>query len=136
MLRRLRAEQPASPMLGRVGRSKQSTPARATMGSDVCGGSSVVTGSGHEQGADAFARSAESVPVVVGAVVAHPPLTRRQASRLARLGLLADEPIGLLGAWTRIEEIWAATVNRAVLLGEARFDERVNGEWSFLEALR
>ena len=75
-------------------------------------------------------------PVVVGTVVVHAPLTRRQAERLEPLDLLADEPVGLLAAWQRIEAMWEATVDRALTFGPAKLEQRVNGEWSFVETLR
>jgi hypothetical protein len=74
--------------------------------------------------------------VCVGTVVVHAPLTRRQAERLAPLDLLADEPVGLLAAWRRIEVMWEATLDRAMALGPAQLGRRVNGEWSFVETLR
>jgi len=39
----------------------------------------------------------------------------------------------LLTAWTRIEQLWEATVNSVVFLGQAKLDQQVNGEWSFVE---
>jgi DinB superfamily len=77
-----------------------------------------------------------SGPVIVGTAVVHAPLTRRQAERLEPLDLLADEPVGLLAAWQRIEAMWEATVDRALALGPAKLGQRVNGEWSFVETLR
>jgi len=109
---------------------------RATMDADVGRGGGVVMGSGREPEDDEFARHTDSVPVILGTVVAHPPLTRRQAQRLARLNLLADKPAALLAAWTRIAAMWETTINQAVVLGDARLERRVNGEWSFLETLR
>jgi hypothetical protein len=47
-----------------------------------------------------------------------------------------DEPAALLGAWSRIEQIWTATLNEALRLADEKLNERVNGEWSFLETLR
>ena len=51
-------------------------------------------------------------------------------------GLLADEPVGLLAAWSKVEEFWAETVGRASRLPEELLNTRVNGEWSFIETLR
>ena len=65
-----------------------------------------------------------------------PPLTPRQAARIEPLGLLADEPAGLLAAWIKVEGFWAETVARASRLGEEQLNTRVNGEWSFIETLR
>jgi hypothetical protein len=38
--------------------------------------------------------------------------------------------------WRIVEELWAATVERARRLPEARLHERVDDEWSFVETLR
>ena len=64
------------------------------------------------------------------------PLTERQAARIAAHGLLADEPDGLLAAWNKVEVFWADTVADARRLSADQLDERVNGEWSFIETLR
>jgi hypothetical protein len=64
------------------------------------------------------------------------PLTERQAARIAPLGLLADEPFPLAGAWHRVETMWTPTVDRARRLAPDALDARVNGEWSFLQTLR
>jgi hypothetical protein len=85
---------------------------------------------------DHFARAAGSKAVVVGGIAVHPPVTERQARRLAPLGLLADDPTGLLNVWTRIEQMWRDTVDRALRLPRERLDERMDGEWSLLETLR
>ena len=63
-------------------------------------------------------------------------MTERQATRIAAHGLLADEPDGLVAAWNKVETFWAATVVEARRLPEDQLDERVNGEWSFIETLR
>jgi hypothetical protein len=39
----------------------------------------------------------------------------------------------LLSAWTRIEQLWEVTVNPVVFLGQAKLDQQVNCEWSFVE---
>jgi DinB superfamily len=65
-----------------------------------------------------------------------PPLTPRQAARIEPLGLLADEPSDLLGAWSKVESFWAGTVAQASRLSERQLNTRVNGEWSFIETLR
>jgi hypothetical protein len=65
-----------------------------------------------------------------------PPLTPWQAARLEPLGLLADEPAGLLAAWSKVEGFWADTVAQASGLREEQLNTRVNGEWSFIETLR
>jgi len=64
------------------------------------------------------------------------PLTERQAARIEPLGLLADDPAGLLAAWSKVESFWTDTVTRASRLTEDQLDSRVDGEWSFLETLR
>jgi uncharacterized protein YjbI with pentapeptide repeats len=53
-----------------------------------------------------------------------------------RVKLRAAEPSGLGGAWTMIEDLWRATVARAMALPEPLSHERVDGEWSFTETLR
>jgi hypothetical protein len=65
-----------------------------------------------------------------------PPLTERQAARIESLGLLADEPVGLLAAWRKVDGFWAETVGQASRLHEEQLNTRVNGEWSFIETLR
>ena len=65
-----------------------------------------------------------------------PPLTQRQAARIEPMGLLADEPAGLLAAWNMIDGLWTDTVARATRLREEQLNTRVNGEWSFIETLR
>ena len=50
--------------------------------------------------------------------------------------LRADNPSTLAAAWAIIEDLWQATVDRAKALPEPLLDERVNGEWSFVETLR
>ena len=52
------------------------------------------------------------------------------------MGLLADEPSDLLGAWSKVERFWAETVAQASRLGDEQLNTRVNGEWSFIETLR
>jgi hypothetical protein len=65
-----------------------------------------------------------------------PPLTQRQAARIQPLGLLADEPSGLLTSWARVENFWADTVDQASRLRNEQLNFRVHGEWSFIETLR
>jgi hypothetical protein len=64
------------------------------------------------------------------------PLSERQAARIEPLGLLADDPAGLLDAWENVEAFWHGTVDDAVGRKREMLGERVNGEWSFLETLR
>jgi hypothetical protein len=73
-------------------------------------------------------------------VAVHPPLveflSQDRADRLADEGLFADEPQGLAGAWPRICEMWEATVAGARQRPPWQLEERVDGEWSFVETLR
>jgi len=73
-------------------------------------------------------------------VAVHPPLvaylSQERADQLADAGLFADDPPGMAIAWPRLGGMWATTVERARLLPEERLDERVAGEWSFVETLR
>lgn len=85
---------------------------------------------------DEHARPPASPPVVVDGVSVHSPLTEPQARVILPFGLLADDPDGLLAAWSRVEEMWNATTDRALQLPAEALSERVNGEWSFLETLR
>jgi hypothetical protein len=63
-------------------------------------------------------------------------LSQDRADRLADEGLFADEPQGLAGAWPRICEMWEATVAGARQRPPWQLEERVDGEWSFVETLR
>ena len=86
---------------------------------------------------DAHARDPGSGGARVAGVEVAPPVTETQARALAALGLLAGDVSGLTGAWSRIEDTWAATVERArAELAPLRLHERVDGEWSFVETLR
>ena len=85
---------------------------------------------------DAHARQTGSPPLVVEGIAVEPPLTEAQALRLIPLGLLADDPAGLRTAWARITAMWDATVAEARRLPTAALDERVDGEWSFVETIR
>ena len=61
-------------------------------------------------------------------------LDRRYPTRvLARDAVSADD---YRAAWHAVETQWAATLDRARLLPEARLHERVDGEWSFTETQR
>lgn len=53
-----------------------------------------------------------------------------------RLKLRASDPAGLLEAWTTVEGIWDATIDRARALPDSALSERVDEEWSLLETLR
>lgn len=77
--------------------------------------------------------------VVNGVEVA--PLVEAELDRRHpdRAMMRPTDPDGYRAAWGRLEELWAATVERARFL-EQRFPgvvhERVDGEWSFVETLR
>jgi hypothetical protein len=53
-----------------------------------------------------------------------------------RVRLRSTDPDGLAGAWSAIEEMWAATVQRAKALPPSALTERVDHEWSFVETQR
>jgi uncharacterized protein YjbI with pentapeptide repeats len=48
----------------------------------------------------------------------------------------AADPEGIRAAWAALEQTWAATIARADRLPDAQREERVDGEWSFVETLR
>jgi hypothetical protein len=53
-----------------------------------------------------------------------------------RAMLRPPDPDGLRAAWTALEALWSATIDRARELPESRLHESVDGEWSFVETLR
>jgi len=61
-----------------------------------------------------------------------------ERARLAaqRDQLRATDPQGLAEAWAMIEDLWGATVTRAIQLPEPVLFEQVNGEWSFVQTHR
>ena len=61
-------------------------------------------------------------------------LDRQHPAR--RLAREAASPEDYRATWDAIETLWAATLDRARLLPEARLHERVDGEWSFVETQR
>ncbi|GAA3563419.1 DinB family protein [Amycolatopsis ultiminotia] len=61
-------------------------------------------------------------------------LDRRHPARA--LAREATSPEDYRAAWDATETQWAATLNRARLLPEAKLHEQVNGEWSFVETQR
>jgi DinB superfamily len=73
-------------------------------------------------------------------VTIHEPLIRfltpERAGELAEGGLFADDLAGIVAAYALVGEQWHATVERARGLDTSRLDERVGGEWSFIETLR
>src|SRR5918999_5745481 len=73
-------------------------------------------------------------------VVVQPPLveflSQGRADELEREGLFADDPPGMASAWPRLCGMWESTVARARGLSEPQLNERVDGEWSFVETLR
>jgi hypothetical protein len=50
--------------------------------------------------------------------------------------LRAPDPDGMRAAWSALEDVWAATIDRARAMPEQRLHESVNGEWSFVQTLR
>ena len=73
-------------------------------------------------------------------MIVHPPLDMgldtAGAEKLAAEGLFADDADGLVAALQRVTELWDEAVARARTLDPALLDERVDGEWSFLETIR
>jgi hypothetical protein len=53
-----------------------------------------------------------------------------------RTQLRPADAAGILAAWDELDRRWAATCERAFLLGEAALHDSVNGEWSFRDTLR
>ncbi|GAA2691450.1 DinB family protein [Actinoplanes palleronii] len=53
-----------------------------------------------------------------------------------RAKMSPTDPAGYREAWTILERLWAGTVERARTLRPELLDERVDGEWSFIETLR
>ena len=65
-----------------------------------------------------------------------PFLTPERAEELAEAGLYADGLDGLRAANANLRALWDATIERALRLEPSLLDERVGGEWSFIETLR
>jgi hypothetical protein len=63
-------------------------------------------------------------------------LDQGRVDDLARDGLFGDDIESLQSAWRNLSELWDATIERAGALPAASLDERVNGEWSFIETMR
>ncbi|WP_106538115.1 DinB family protein [Haloactinopolyspora alba] len=61
-------------------------------------------------------------------------LDRQQPTRV--LARDAESPDDYRAAWDAVEALWAATLDRAGLLPEAKLHEQVDGEWSFVETQR
>lgn len=61
-------------------------------------------------------------------------LDRRHPVRV--LARDAASPVDFRAAWDAVETQWAATLDRAGLLPGAALNERVDGEWSFVETQR
>jgi DinB superfamily len=73
-------------------------------------------------------------------VVSVPPplapfLPQERAEELATAGRFADDLPGIRAAYARLGDDWDATIEGARPLG-ARLDERVGGEWSFVQTIR
>jgi len=66
------------------------------------------------------------------------PLVQAERERLfpGLAKLRATDPAGLADAWMMIEDLWAATVDRARALPPESLSERVDDEWSFIETQR
>ena len=66
------------------------------------------------------------------------PLVQAERERLfpGLAKLRATDPAGLADAWTMIEDLWTATVDRARGLPSESLFERVDDEWSFVETHR
>lgn len=66
------------------------------------------------------------------------PLVEAELNRQhpERAKLEPTDPQGARQAWEIVETMWAATVERARVMPEARLHEHVDGEFSFLETLR
>lgn len=60
-------------------------------------------------------------------------LDRRYPGRAA---MRPTDAAGFRAAWNSLEDLWASTVDHARRLPSALLDERVDGEWSFLQTLR
>ena len=73
-------------------------------------------------------------------VVVHPPLNLAlspdAADELVAAGLFADNAAGLAQAFGRVCAFWAEAEVRAQGLDPALLDQRVDGEWSFIETIR
>jgi DinB family protein/pentapeptide repeat protein len=53
-----------------------------------------------------------------------------------RAMLRPADPEGMRTAWAALEDLWAATIERARALPEEKLHESVNGEWSFVQTVR
>ena len=60
-------------------------------------------------------------------------LNRRFPGRADRR---AGDPEGLRAAWVKLEEAWAATLERVAAMPPGTVDVSVRGEWSFAQTLR
>lgn len=70
----------------------------------------------------------------------HPPLdgflAQDRADALTAEGMFADDVEGLVSAWPNVCGRWDDAVTGARRLPAAALDQRVAGEWSFVETLR
>lgn len=66
------------------------------------------------------------------------PLVEEELDRRmpARAKMRAETPDQFREAWAILEELWDATVKRAMTFPEAALHESVDGEWSFIQTLR
>ncbi len=73
-------------------------------------------------------------------VVVHAPLNMAlddgAAATLASEGLFADDAAGLASAFERSTELWSEVEAFASTLDPTLLNERVDGEWSYLETVR
>jgi uncharacterized protein YjbI with pentapeptide repeats len=53
-----------------------------------------------------------------------------------RAKMRPEDADGFREAWRILDELWAATIARARRLTFAQLNERVNGEWTFIETIR
>ncbi|MGB8197554.1 MAG: DinB family protein [Acidimicrobiales bacterium] len=53
-----------------------------------------------------------------------------------RAKMRPEDADGFREAWRILDELWAETIERARRLTFAQLNERVNGEWSFIETIR
>ncbi len=75
--------------------------------------------------------------LVINDIEVAPLITSEMDRRFPeRTRLRPSDASGVRDAWSVIEALWAASVQRAASLPEAMLHERVDDEWSFLESMR
>ncbi|WP_457206921.1 DinB family protein [Nocardioides sp. P5_C9_2] len=80
-----------------------------------------------EHGALMYVNGVDVAPLVEA------ELNRRFPGRADRR---AEDPSGLQSAWSRLEQTWAATLERVAVMPRDMVDTSVAGEWSFAQTLR